>query len=213
MATRKKQNRRKKSSRRSCKHGKLKRPVRTRRGGKRRCKRKSKRKGKRKSKRKFRMVPFGSVLERIQNIKAQAAALDYSSLGLFSLQGDYEKTAVVNELKRRLTNDQKNRNLRDHSFKGMNGIPGINVDDYVMINLLLDAGANINAQDESGNTALIMASMNAHSDIVKLLLQRGANVNQVNKFGLNNVLEDEFNILDKRKKERVRQYLINAGAK
>ena len=42
MATRKKQNRRKKSSRRSCKHGKLKRPVRTRRGGKRKSKRKSK---------------------------------------------------------------------------------------------------------------------------------------------------------------------------
>mgnify|MGYP001304922539 CR=1 FL=1 len=209
MATRKKQYRRKKSSRRSCKHGKLKRPVRTRKGGKRRCKRKSKRK----SKRKFRMVPFGSVLERIQNIRAQVAALDYSSLGLFSLQGDYEKTAVVNELKRRLTNDQKNRNLRDHSFEGMNGIPGINVDDYVMINLLLDAGANINAQDESGSTALIMASMNAHPEIVKLLLQRGANVNQVNKFGLDNVLEDEFNILDKRKKERVRHLLINAGAK
>ncbi len=209
MATRKKQNRRKKSSRRTCKHGKLKRPVRTRRGGKRRCKRKSKRK----SKRKFRMVPFGSELERIQNIRAQAAALDYSSLGLFSLQGDYERTSVVNELKKRLTFEEKNRNLRDHSFEGMNGIPGINVDDYVMINLLLDAGANINAQDESGTTALIMASMNAHPDIVKLLLQRGANVNQVNKFGLNNVLEDEFNILDKRKKERVRQLLINAGAK
>lgn len=204
---------RKKSSRRSCKHGKLKRPVRTRRGRKRMCKkRKSKRKSRRKSRRKFRMVPFGSELERIQNIRAQAAALDYSSLGLFSLQGDYERTTVVNELNRRLTNDEKNRNLRDHSFEGMNGIPGINVDDYVMINLLLDAGANINAQDESGSTALIMASMNAHPEIVKLLLQRGANVNQVNKFGLNNILEDEFNILDKRKKERVKKLLINAGA-
>ena len=45
---------RSKSRRRSCKHGKLKRPVRTKNGGKRRCK-KSKRKSRRKSKRNYKM--------------------------------------------------------------------------------------------------------------------------------------------------------------
>lgn len=48
-------------SRRSCKHGKLKRPVRTKKSGRRRCKKS--RKTKRKTKRKFRMEVDGIEID------------------------------------------------------------------------------------------------------------------------------------------------------
>jgi len=59
MATKRRKSRK---SRKSCKNGKLKRPVRTKKGGKRRCKksnRKSRKKGK--SRRKYKMIPVPSA--------------------------------------------------------------------------------------------------------------------------------------------------------
>ena len=41
----------------------------------------------------------------------------------------------------------------------------------------LDAGASASAQDSNGFTALIKAVANGHTDIVDLLLARGAPVN------------------------------------
>ena len=42
------------------------------------------------------------------------------------------------------------------------------------VQALLDAGADINFTDGSGNTALHRASANGHADVVKLLAERGA---------------------------------------
>jgi ankyrin repeat protein len=41
----------------------------------------------------------------------------------------------------------------------------------------LDRGANINAEDSEGYTALINASVTNSPDIVRLLISKGANVN------------------------------------
>jgi ankyrin repeat protein len=49
------------------------------------------------------------------------------------------------------------------------------------VNLLLDRGADINAQSSVGNTALHMAILGAHQDLARLLLQRGANIGVRNK--------------------------------
>ena len=49
--------------------------------------------------------------------------------------------------------------------------------------LLLDKGADIEARDEIGNTALIWAVYYASSSVAKLLLDRGANVNVKNVEG------------------------------
>ena len=66
MATKRRKVR--KSRRRSCKHGKLKRPIRTRKGGKRRC-RKSKRKSKkRKYKMRYNNLPRDVKLELIDRM-------------------------------------------------------------------------------------------------------------------------------------------------
>ena len=48
---------------------------------------------------------------------------------------------------------------------------------YSGVQLLLDRGANINAEDSEGYTALINASVTNSPDMVRLLLSKGANVN------------------------------------
>lgn len=52
-----------------------------------------------------------------------------------------------------------------------------------IVELLLDAGAEVDAQDVRGNTALIWASNKGYLPIVKLLLASGANVNKPNSSG------------------------------
>jgi len=49
------------------------------------------------------------------------------------------------------------------------------------VNLLLDRGANINAQSSAGNTALHMAILGGHQDLVHILLQKGANITLKNQ--------------------------------
>ena len=49
--------------------------------------------------------------------------------------------------------------------------------------VLLDAGANVNAQNRFGNTALMLASSRGNLGIVRLLLSRGADVGIKNSHG------------------------------
>ncbi len=49
--------------------------------------------------------------------------------------------------------------------------------------VLLDRGANINATNVFGNTALMLAASNGCTDVVRLLLNRGANIALTNKKG------------------------------
>ncbi|MEM3364659.1 MAG: ankyrin repeat domain-containing protein [Candidatus Micrarchaeia archaeon] len=44
------------------------------------------------------------------------------------------------------------------------------------------AGANINAQDEDGNTPLMHAASNLREDIARFLLENGADINIKNKY-------------------------------
>lgn len=52
-----------------------------------------------------------------------------------------------------------------------------------IIKLLLNHGADINAQNKGGNTPLHLASMSNNEDIVFLLLDHGANINIQNRTG------------------------------
>ena len=45
------------------------------------------------------------------------------------------------------------------------------------VQALLSGGADVNARDKNGLTALRMASQNGHTEVVKLLLEKGAEVN------------------------------------
>ena len=55
--------------------------------------------------------------------------------------------------------------------------------DINKVKRLLEAGANVNIQNNRGYTALIDASYKGHTEIVKLLLEYKANVNIQNKYG------------------------------
>ncbi|CAI7894107.1 unnamed protein product, partial [Closterium sp. NIES-54] len=47
----------------------------------------------------------------------------------------------------------------------------------------LDGGADAGVADDEGRTALHMAAANGHTEIARLLIQRGAPVNAVNRQG------------------------------
>ncbi|NBW29502.1 ankyrin repeat domain-containing protein [bacterium] len=52
-----------------------------------------------------------------------------------------------------------------------------------IVEMLLEAGANIEHRNDQGETALISAAQEGHKEIVKILLYAGANVNQENADG------------------------------
>ena len=52
-----------------------------------------------------------------------------------------------------------------------------------IVEMLLEAGSNIEHRNDQGETALIAAAQNGHTEIVQMLLDAGANVNQENADG------------------------------
>ena len=53
----------------------------------------------------------------------------------------------------------------------------------VMVQLLLDRGANPNKAEKCGYTPLHKAAFHGHKDVIKLLLDRGANPNKAEEYG------------------------------
>jgi len=53
----------------------------------------------------------------------------------------------------------------------------------VVLQLLLEKGANIESKDECGRTPLIVASQNGHKEVVQLLLEKGADIEVKDKNG------------------------------
>jgi len=51
------------------------------------------------------------------------------------------------------------------------------------VELLLKKGANVNAKDKYGGTALMYAAVKGHKEVVELLIENGADVNAKNIMG------------------------------
>ena len=154
---------RSRKSRRSCKHGKLKRPVRTKKGGKRRCKKSKSRKSKKKKSYKMR------GLEDMPNE---------------ILTGIFENSSL-DDLKRLYNTNRHMRSIAIQVVRGkiMDGYDlfasleqAIKLGDIDTVRLILDAGADVNTQNEFGYTPLMIASILGQTEIANLLIQRGADI-------------------------------------
>jgi ankyrin repeat protein len=95
-------------------------------------------------------------------------------------------------------------------------IAGINEDlikeigsgDLPEVKRLLAKGADVNAKDRDGSTALMIASSLDKPEVVQLLLDEGADVNARNKNGLTALM-----LASKQGYRKVKELLIKAGAK
>ena len=79
----------------------------------------------------------------------------------------------------------------------------------IIVELLIGAGANVNAKANDGATALMVASLSGHKEIVEILIRAGADVNATIYDGEHTALS----IANKKGHEEIAELLIAAGAK
>lgn len=160
-------------TRRSCKNGKLKKPVKTKTGGKRRCKksrRKSKKskKSRRKSKRKYRMTRIQQNMEEVDMYEQMLEATGQV--------GDYMGTddATIYQL---LNNgvDVNARYTQRNQTILMFAAADDNLD--LVVRLINEFGANPNIRDYQGRTVLHQMVTDDNVDIADALISSGANPN------------------------------------
>merc|ERR1719327_1742114 len=77
-----------------------------------------------------------------------------------------------------------------------------------VVKILLEAGANVDAKNKDGETALILAAGNTRQDLVVFeLLRHGANVNE-----LSNSNESALLMASEKRNEKVMRALLEKGA-
>ncbi len=77
---------------------------------------------------------------------------------------------------------------------------------------IIHAGADVNANDDNGDTALIIASENGYTDIMKILLDAGADVNVKNKDGDTALMLTTERLRNPEKRKEIISTLLDAGA-
>lgn len=75
-----------------------------------------------------------------------------------------------------------------------------------IVRQLLDQGADVNARDKAGQTALMMAVCNSHADVVNVLLQRGADITAKDSKG-----NTSISMAKAKNDRRVLEALVQAG--
>lgn len=117
-------------------------------------------------------------------------------VGLFQTGCDQSCRAEM--FSRNATKEEMNENLVN-----FNRSP----DDVHYVKCALEAGANINAQGNVGQTVLMMASRGGETGVVKFLIKQKANVNIPNKSGLTALM-----YAINSDQSRIVKLLIEAGA-
>ena len=83
----------------------------------------------------------------------------------------------------------------------------IRLGDPAQVYNLIAAGADVNAKDKHGQTAIMLASRNGHTDVVQLLVDANAELNATAKYNLSAVMLAVLNHHDD-----VVRILVDAGA-
>jgi ankyrin repeat protein len=73
-----------------------------------------------------------------------------------------------------------------------------------MVNLLIESGANINAQNILGETPLMLAIVKNYEDVIYTLLKNGAKIDIKNNIG-----ETAYILCLKHNRKKIQQYLVN----
>ena len=84
--------------------------------------------------------------------------------------------------------------------------------DIESVRALLDKGADVNAKDNRGMTALMRAARNGEFDIVRVLIGRGARINEEDEIGKTALNYAQGKLTGEEKDDMVR-LLKKAGAK
>jgi hypothetical protein len=84
------------------------------------------------------------------------------------------KEEIIKQLNN-LTQEEKNEKLLDATWNNQ----------YYLVKLLIEFGADINAKDVIGSTPLMLATSSSNLEIVKLLLEVGVDINAKSKAGNN----------------------------
>lgn len=127
---------------------------------------------------------FQALLDAGANIRLQQLEQNWTVLHLSAIHGQVE---IVKEILGRYPKDKEL--LEAESANGVRPLLGAAASgQHEIAKLLLDAGADINAQDENGLTALRQAVQNSDLDMVKLLVLREARTDilSVNRVSLLN---------------------------
>lgn len=197
MATKRRKVR--KSRKRSCKNGSLKRPIRTKSGRKRRCKkRKSKKRKTKKKSRKYKMKSLkemslnkvlqninGTYEEKLAYIKSLPNPIRETVLRKFLINslmdrvedGDIQKVQLI-------LNEYPSIIDEKEDWSGNTPLlSATEFDDENMVKLLLDNGAdpNINNTKSDGGSALSFAMENNNMKIIDMLLEAGADSTEYDK--------------------------------
>lgn len=79
--------------------------------------------------------------------------------------------------------------------------------DPVQVYDLIAAGADVNAKDKYGQTAIMLASLNGHTDVVQFLVDAHAELNMTAKYNLSALMLAVINHHD-----HIVRILVDAGA-
>ena len=196
-----------KRSRKSCKHGKPKKPIRTKKGSKRICK-KSKRKSMRKNKKSYKMRYDNlSRYDKLELIDR----MSIKELLIFS-KTNKENNALIKRRIRIIRNDLANNRLTPQEMNDI--LDNDNFFDFVIDNRINEVRVilkyfpkYINIRDGYGKTPLTIASKSGHPEIVGMLINRGADVNARDKYGNTPLTWASWN-----GHTEIVQILINRGA-
>ena len=213
MATKRRKVR--KTRKRSCKNGKLKKPVKTKNGGKRRCK---KRKTKSKSRRrKYKMFQpkglvqlasrnvadnlTGDIDQRIEQVRTLNLPYITERNIIDKLEKDkqiisefyYAERENKNNIFIYYIKDNEKNQVKtilkyypEYVNASRNGNPALlwasRNGHTEIVEMLINAGADVNAKNNDYTTALMDASTKRHTEVVRMLIDAGADVNAKNDF-------------------------------